>query len=259
LCRIIGAFPDEWKAVRATVLKFFTEKGGYLHNTRCDMELKKARKQYEEKVERMAAARAKRWAGKRTTDQLSDLVSGQTTSAQIPSHSPGSKEPHDVSSGEAFWAAYPHPPNRGSKRRVIEKIAAMTAEDQQAALSSLTAHKRAIAETRKRHAGFEPCMAETFVNGRRWEAFDSAPPGEGGGALDIQWPDEAQARERAERLQQRVGAASFASYFGRSPPREDGGGWVVTPPGRAVADLMENRFGPALDDIYGKGAWRMER
>lgn len=280
LCRMIGAFPDEWEAVRENVLAFFTEKDGALHNRRCDMELKKARKQYEEKVERIAAARAKREKGLRaarkpsdrsldqttelttgltsvlTTEQTSVLTSGTPTPSPSPPH--GSKEPHNVFLGEAFWKDFPHPPNRGSKRRVVEKINALSVEDQRAALASLRAHKRAIAETRQRHAGFQPCMAETFVNGRRWEAFDSDPPGEKSCVLDVHWPEDEEAKRLATSLQRRIGEGPFASYFGRSPPRKNGEGWVVTPPSRAVADLMENRFGGALNDVYGKGAWRME-
>ena len=101
-------------------------------------------------------------------------------------------------------------------------------------------------------------MAETFVNGRRWEAFDSAPPGKEC-VLDVRWLEDDEAKRLAESLQRRIGEGPFASYFGRSPPRRNGEGWVVTPSSRAVADLMENRFTSALNDVYGKGEWRMER
>lgn len=100
LCRMIGAFPDEWGEVRDAVLAFFTEVDGKLHHKRIDEEIAKAEKQHREKSERMAKARAKRWADSEQTsdqstdqsiDQCTDQKTDQITSTPTPTPSPTHK------------------------------------------------------------------------------------------------------------------------------------------------------------------------
>lgn len=84
LCRMIGAFPDEWEDVRENVLAFFDERDGKLHHFRIDEEIEKAQKQHREKTERMAKARAKRWEEKKqSTDQSIDQSTEQNTDQSI--------------------------------------------------------------------------------------------------------------------------------------------------------------------------------
>ena len=74
--------------------------------------------------------------------------------------------------------------------------------------------------------------------------------------LDVQLPDDPVERGLAERLMMRVGATKFSSWF-QPPPKKNCTGYVVHASGQK-ADMIENRFGGALNEIYGKGQWRIE-
>lgn len=266
LCRLLGAFPDEWAEVRENVLAFFKEQEGKLYHKRIEEEIKNAAAKYEAKAERMAKARAKRWAEngqiieQKTdgeTEQITEAKTNQIITGETPSPSQVTKVTPRCSLGEEFWQAFPHPPNRGSKSKVVEKINKLPEQEQRDALASLAAHKAAIDETRKRNKDFQPCMAETFVNGRRWEGLEPVGSSEIASRETI-WPDDPEERERAEALQRRVGKRPYASYFARTPPKKNCEGWVVTIPNTTVQAKVENQYSVALDDIYGRKQWRME-
>lgn len=98
LCRMIGAFPDEWEQVRENVLSFFENRDGKLYHKRISEEIEKARSQHAEKAERMAKARAKK-AERQSIDQLSEQsidqsigqCTGQSEGTPTPSPSPSPK------------------------------------------------------------------------------------------------------------------------------------------------------------------------
>lgn len=96
LCRLLGAFPDEWDDVRENVLAFFDQREGKLHHSRIDEEIANAQEKHAAKTKRMAEARAKRWAKEnqstdqivdQSTDQISDAKNEQITSTHTHSQS----------------------------------------------------------------------------------------------------------------------------------------------------------------------------
>lgn len=95
LCRMIGAFPDEWEQVRENVLAFFTNRDGKLYHKRIDEEIEKAKKQHADKAERLAKARqrkaelqAEALSIEQSIDQSTDLTEGTPTPSPSPTPSP---------------------------------------------------------------------------------------------------------------------------------------------------------------------------
>lgn len=72
LCRMIGAFPDEWEDVRDAVLAFFEVVDGKLVHGRIDEEIEKAVSTHEAKKERIAKARAAKQKKKSDADSVED-------------------------------------------------------------------------------------------------------------------------------------------------------------------------------------------
>lgn len=105
LCRIAGAFPDEWRAIRENVIAFFKERDGKLYHSRIDDEIKKASEQHNAKVERIAKARAAKAAKNRPDnkpdDKPDDKPENKDTLHHHLSPSPSSYEEPRVSECDA--------------------------------------------------------------------------------------------------------------------------------------------------------------
>ncbi len=75
--------------------------------------------------------------------------------------------------------------------------------------------------------------------------------------LDIKMPKDPLEAKKASELLERIGRDKYASYFGTTPPKLVDDIWVIDPSGSsAKADIINNRFGGSLDDIYGQGHWQ---
>ncbi len=267
LCRMIGAFPDEWEEIRENVLSFFEVRDGYLHHSRIDEEMKSAIQKREAKANRIANARAAK-AEKNNSVNGSDnktvnSPANKTDNKPVkptPSPTPTqlSKDNPIVSLGNDFWLKYPHPPNRGSKSKVIEKINKLPPDEQKLALDSLGAHRSAIEQTRKRNHDFQPCMAQTFVNERRWEGFGEIVSRE---TIDLAYPDDLECKRAMERLCVKHGATKLKTYFqladGSPALSRDGDKFIIQSDSPIKAELIDQRLGGDLNTVLGQGAWEI--
>lgn len=74
----------------------------------------------------------------------------------------------------------------------------------------------------------------------------------------IAWPFDQEAREKAQALHKRIGAAAYASYFAQTPPLKNCEGWIIPAQFPALEQKLETQYGGAFNEIYGKGNWRFE-
>lgn len=252
--KLIRADESEWAEVRDAVLEFFTlTERGYVHPV-IEENIAEAERQYEAKKERMAKARAARKVNDKTDDNLNDKDNDRTINKldnQTPSPSPthGSKEPLYCQ----FWEEYPHPPNRGSKQKAFEALDLLNDEEITACIAALPAHASAIEKTRKTNKDFQPCMALTFLNERRWEGMEAVNvPRE---TIDFPLPDDLEAKRCIERLRAKHGYPKLASYLvydGRCAIERYQDEYLVVAESAVKADFIENRLGGDLRTVLGK-------
>lgn len=215
LCRMIGAFPDEWAEVRESVLAFFQREGNQLRHPRIDEEIEKAQ------TKRRSAANNGKKGGRPKLRQTQHKTEPETqkkpsrnpaeklaeNSSPSPTHSPNGEiseadasscssadaappepvEPKPTMQGvtsllaepipsfATFWEAYP--------RRITEGGKAVRGNRQEAERKWGTmapASKRAAVEGLPAFAqavGDKPPDAIRYLRYRRWEdEIEDAPP-----------------------------------------------------------------------------------
>lgn len=277
LRRIIGADPEEWAAVREAVLAFFTlTPDGWRHET-IEEQLQEAMSRYEAKVNGAAAARKKKAAAagdrpETKVDIKPEIRPASMVDASVdvsPDISPDNK--HTITNtflkerkkqsailrGEEFWKSYPHPPNPGGKRLVVEKINRLPEAEQDLAIRSLARLRSAIDEQRKRIPDYQPPMASTYVNQRRWEGFD-----EKGAELplgDVPAHPDPLCVSFWGILRETLGDPVIRAWFlSRDGPvlHRSGDGFLIVASG-TKAEAINNRYATVLNDILGKKNWRI--
>lgn len=86
LCRLVGAFPEEWAEVRDSILPFFEERDGMLHHRRIDEEIIKANAQAE-KMAKVRAAKAST-SDEKGADKEAVTSDGTTRTSPTPTPTP---------------------------------------------------------------------------------------------------------------------------------------------------------------------------
>lgn len=163
-----------------------------------------------------------------------------------------------VALGEEFWKVYPHPKNPGGKLKVVEGINKLPSDEQKSAIASIPKLLDAIADQRKKIRDYQAPMAQTYVNQRRWEGFENVSRET---SAPVVLPDEEGARNVAERVLRAIGHPAYASWFthnGRALIEKNCSGFILRQANLMQADKWKNDYRGMLDDVVGKGSWRIE-
>lgn len=196
LCRMIGAFPDEWEEVREAVLAYFEVIDGKLVHARIDEEIEKAVSTHQAKKDRIAKARAAKEKKKpdagspvdspvnssvdspdyNTVDRdLTGLNTGTPTPSPTPTPvtnvtlEPNSQSPPDDVVDhwpEKIWdKVYPHPANRGSRKKTLAALAKIPKGQRPKLLDGIKNY-RAYLEIATWQ---RPQMLSTWLNAESWK------------------------------------------------------------------------------------------